>query len=59
MDFSNIDIETLKDLYYRLIQDYNDGIQFVQYEEDRLIVANVIEFLLEYEENEKNKQSKV
>lgn len=49
MEIQNIDLEALKGLYFRLLQDYNDGIEFVQYEEDRIEIAKVIEFLMECE----------
>ena len=35
----------LEDLYVRLLDDYNDGIQFDQHEEDRLAVYNAIEII--------------
>ena len=38
-------IEHLEDLHNRLVLNYNDNVPFEQYEEDRLVVNNVIEFL--------------
>ena len=35
-------LDKLIDLYNRLVDDYNDGMPFEQYEEDRLVVGNVI-----------------
>ena len=50
-------IRELDDLCKRLQDDYNDGLEFEQYEEDRLCVYNVIEILetlseaIEFERN--------
>lgn len=39
-------IEHLYDLHTRLVLDYNGDVQFEQVEEDRLVVSNVIDFIL-------------
>ena len=38
-------IKIMDDLCKRLQDDYNDGIPFEQYEEDRLVIYSVIEIL--------------
>ena len=38
-------IKDLDSLYKRLKDNYNDGIEFEQFEEDRLVIYNVIEIL--------------
>ena len=45
MKLDNIDLPHLIDLYNRLVDNYNNGTEFEQYEEDRLVLRNVIDFL--------------
>lgn len=49
MDINEINInklqELLEDLHNRLVENYNNGQPFEQYEEDRLTIQNVIDLL--------------
>jgi hypothetical protein len=40
-----IDVKHLRDMHRRLVQNYNHDVPFEQFEEDRLVLLNAIEFL--------------
>ena len=42
----------LRDLHDRLVSNYNDNTPFEQFEEDRLVVSNVIELLEKWSDTE-------
>ena len=45
IDIADIDIAHLEDLKNRLVDNYNNGTEFEQFEEDRLELWKVVEFL--------------
>lgn len=53
--FDEIDIQILEDLQQRLVADYNGDEEFEQYEEDRLELGKVLDYLKVQATNKKRK----